>query len=448
MSSGYKYKVLFEVRVLHHFLLDEATNHFEGMTKLGREKNLLHYSVLDLLDVFPTEPTIKTLSGNKLIFKKTQYGFLVAVRTDIDDDTLALADLRLDGKLSFYMKKKNSSFMNFSSLSLKAGATKTYYFNNRNKAALLHPSLTKIAPEFDSTAAANAAADGDPDTFAYYPGDILVDSNTAPTEVYEAVQSNNNDVTSSSDWRKDSPAAVYDNSITYNEGEVVSFTDSGTESLYQALSETTGNLPTDILNWEKLKDLPLHYVTTSDLIDILPRLYNFIYSSAGISSTIIVRDIDNNIVITDEFTSTAQNLTYQVDMRNLQEGKYSIEISDNAGPTTLLDQEFFLMNTNHSISETFGIIEIFLGSSHGQYSLVDASNVVSSNIFELRIKNRSTVWRYFDRSDTLVHESSFNPLTKKGYIAEQLNGNDLPNPDPHIIQPSSTQYYSDIYINS
>ncbi len=448
MGTGLSYKELFEVKILHHFFLDKGAIHYEGLSQQEKLQILSKYNIHRALTILPTNRTSGLLRGLQLIMKPTPSGFTILSRVSDGSDDQAFSDLQSPTKLTFCIQQKNPMLLNFSALPLTTGEASIYHFSNLDKAAYLHPSLSQRAPVFDSAAASAAASDGDPNTFAYYPGDLLTNNESAPTAIYEATRSTNNNITTAADWRIDSPTEPYDNATNYSEGDMVTFEAGGVEALYQSINDTTGNDPSDTSNWTKLRNLPLHYVTVADKLNVLPRMFNYTFSAAAITATFEIKAADNNTIVTEEFTSHAQQLTHQVDMRTLPEGKYSITITNNADASVLLEADFYLMDSLASLANAFGIIDIYLGSDKGDYSVVNASNLITRRSFELRIKSRSTIWRYFNKDNEVVHESTFNPLTQHGFLNIPFNGNNLPNPDELVIKPEPTQYYSDIFLNT
>ena len=70
---------LFEVRVLHHFWLDEATTMLDALAAAEQEKRLQAYDVRSLLEIEPTDATATTLAGLGGIWKANTLGLLVAL---------------------------------------------------------------------------------------------------------------------------------------------------------------------------------------------------------------------------------------------------------------------------------------------------------------------------------------------------------------------------------
>lgn len=95
------YKRLFEVRILHHYWLDDGATVFDDMPVADRNKLLLTYSNQNVLTVIPTTSTQKTLDGLQCVFRETSLGFVVAAAADriIPDDavfTFALTPVSMD----------------------------------------------------------------------------------------------------------------------------------------------------------------------------------------------------------------------------------------------------------------------------------------------------------------------------------------------------------------
>jgi len=74
----------FEVRVLHHFWLDEGATVFDQISDPAvRMQRLLTYDVRRLLSFQPSTPTAATITGLRGVFRTTGLGFLVAVPDDV-----------------------------------------------------------------------------------------------------------------------------------------------------------------------------------------------------------------------------------------------------------------------------------------------------------------------------------------------------------------------------
>ena len=78
--TGLTYQRLFEVRLLHHYWLDEGATVFDRLPDPGkRTSRLLAYDVQPLLRVRPTPPTEQVLTSFQALFRPTPLGFVVVV---------------------------------------------------------------------------------------------------------------------------------------------------------------------------------------------------------------------------------------------------------------------------------------------------------------------------------------------------------------------------------
>lgn len=74
------YARLFEVRLLHHYWLDDAKTVFDSAsTEPAMERRLTSYDVRRILTVQPTAATAETVAGLRGVFRMSELGFFVAV---------------------------------------------------------------------------------------------------------------------------------------------------------------------------------------------------------------------------------------------------------------------------------------------------------------------------------------------------------------------------------
>jgi hypothetical protein len=105
------YHRLFEVRLLHHYWLDDGETIFDLLAASEtREHRLLNYDMRDFLTVAPTASTARTIAGFGGIFKETGLGFVVGVPAD----TVIPADTTL----TFGVTVTASAFFNYTALTL------------------------------------------------------------------------------------------------------------------------------------------------------------------------------------------------------------------------------------------------------------------------------------------------------------------------------------------
>ena len=84
------YDKLFEIRLLHHYWLDNGSSVFDTIPGDKKERRLASYDVRALLTIAPTSSTVRALKGLHYIYKDTALGCIVAVPKDsvIPDDTV------------------------------------------------------------------------------------------------------------------------------------------------------------------------------------------------------------------------------------------------------------------------------------------------------------------------------------------------------------------------
>ena len=70
---------LFEVRLLHHYWLDDGSALFDSLPENRKTKLLLSYDSRSFITVTPTPSTANRLKAYRAIFKNTAPGFIVAV---------------------------------------------------------------------------------------------------------------------------------------------------------------------------------------------------------------------------------------------------------------------------------------------------------------------------------------------------------------------------------
>jgi hypothetical protein len=87
--STTSYRRLFEVRLLHHYWLDDGGQRFDTLAADMQAERLLSYDVRSLLRVTPTPSTLKQLSGLRCLFMPTGQGFMVAAPSEATFDAAA-----------------------------------------------------------------------------------------------------------------------------------------------------------------------------------------------------------------------------------------------------------------------------------------------------------------------------------------------------------------------
>lgn len=99
------YKTLFEIRLLHHYWLDEDVKVFDALTSDKKDSRLLNYDVRSFLNIEPTASTEIAMAAFKCLFRTTSLGcvMLATSNTVIPDDLI----------FEFHLTIKQSEFYNY-----------------------------------------------------------------------------------------------------------------------------------------------------------------------------------------------------------------------------------------------------------------------------------------------------------------------------------------------
>lgn len=74
-----KYVRLLEIRILHHYWLDEGATVFDTLDAAAKTKRLLNYDLGSFMTIAPMAATVKTLKSLRAVFKETALGAVVAI---------------------------------------------------------------------------------------------------------------------------------------------------------------------------------------------------------------------------------------------------------------------------------------------------------------------------------------------------------------------------------
>lgn len=103
--STTSYCRLFEVRLLHHYWLDDGAQRFDTLAPDTQTARLLRYDARQLLRVTPTPSTLQQLSGLRCLFMATGQGFVVAAPSEATfaaDTTFSFTVAIADGQCLDY----------------------------------------------------------------------------------------------------------------------------------------------------------------------------------------------------------------------------------------------------------------------------------------------------------------------------------------------------------
>lgn len=106
------YKRLFEVRILHHYWLDEGATVFDLIPRPEqRDKRLLSYDMRPFLALAPTAATAKAFKAYRCVYENTALGCVVAA----PQSTV----LPVDTMFELVVMVRNAAFYNYTALTLQ-----------------------------------------------------------------------------------------------------------------------------------------------------------------------------------------------------------------------------------------------------------------------------------------------------------------------------------------
>lgn len=106
------YARLFEVRLLHHYWLDDGTTVFDSSSTAPDDlRRLLRYDVRRVFHVQPSHATEDVVAGLRGVVKTTGLGFFVAVPAN--------ATVPLDTEFTFYVAAVSGGYDDYTALSLR-----------------------------------------------------------------------------------------------------------------------------------------------------------------------------------------------------------------------------------------------------------------------------------------------------------------------------------------
>lgn len=106
------YARLFDVRVLHHFWLDDGATVFDAVTDdAARARRLQSYDARRIVAVTPTRPTRELVAGLRGVFRATGLGCFVALPEDTQVPT--------DATFEFFLSALDPDFATYTALGLR-----------------------------------------------------------------------------------------------------------------------------------------------------------------------------------------------------------------------------------------------------------------------------------------------------------------------------------------
>ena len=120
----HRYSRLLEVRLLHHYWLDDGATLFDALPDEEKERRLISYDISSFLNVNPTAQAEKALKAFGAIWRNTKQGFVVAV----PDEAIVPPETVLEWMLT----PASSDFFNYTALTFRPQKIHECYTGDKN----------------------------------------------------------------------------------------------------------------------------------------------------------------------------------------------------------------------------------------------------------------------------------------------------------------------------
>ncbi|MEZ5104838.1 MAG: hypothetical protein R2757_10105 [Draconibacterium sp.] len=201
----------------------------------------------------------------------------------------------------------------------------------------------------------------------------------------------------------------------------------------------------------------------------------FVSLADELSFTFVLKLIDPGFYNYTDLKMENARKTYYFSNKRLNTESGSFPLINSSGDNQNIDETFVLsddgeLNEKEKLTPAeknnlFGIISLFVKGDDIALNLTTTQGkLFVKKEFEIQLNNRKTFWRYIFNSNQSVNGSddvkvedadskvlvtkTDHPLTDKGFIALELGGAELPNPDKglSIFNAADNNYYSEIYM--
>lgn len=143
-------KCLFEVRLLHHYWLDDGGTLFDDLpSQAAKDARLQSYDRRRFLGVRPTPSTERLLAGKRCLFKETALGFIVTAPVD--------AQIPEDTVLEFVVTVKDARFYDYTALTLQS-QTIHEFFNTADETAYRYKENVPVLSNLTGVARGSGAS--------------------------------------------------------------------------------------------------------------------------------------------------------------------------------------------------------------------------------------------------------------------------------------------------
>lgn len=136
------YKTLFDIRILHHYFLDEGTDVYTASGSPAAlqsrfDHNRKNYELSAFMRIVPTVRTQKVLSNYKALFRQYKDGIMVAIK-DSGDNTTPFIPFDASFFLDFTIEITDQYFVNYTNTNWN-NASNLVYLSNLDPAAYTPP---------------------------------------------------------------------------------------------------------------------------------------------------------------------------------------------------------------------------------------------------------------------------------------------------------------------
>lgn len=404
MAFVQRYDLFFQLRILHHYYLDKANQLFDTLSATDKDIVIGRYDISDFIEIQPTSHCINNLAGNHCIFKRIKDRIFVGIHSKEEKVNNAVKiyprnTIENDLHFTFKLKIKDTSFSNYTNLPFRAYENRQLYFSNRvHNSSKKFPYISQYPPVYEQNK-------------TYSAGDMVINDLNNPAQLFIA-------------------------------------------------GKVTGNAPphADWVNDPLVSGSMLQYVNENDLIPVYNNILSYDTGQTDINPVATVKNHAEQTLFPKFDVIKGNTVGVQVLLHDFSEAKYKITLRDDS-KSYLKEFDFFLLKEEGE--KVNGIIDVYVKSDDNSFNLLNADNSLRCPVFELRFKNRRTLWRYSGKKFSAKPASGPHPLTKYGYINASINDDennavdDLPNPSVNIVKPEYSDdqkkfynLYSDIYINS
>lgn len=368
------------------------------------------YNILDDIDFIPTPNCLEEIKNRKIIFKKTPLGFILLAKAEqvSGNQYRTFVPFESELKLDFLVTVKNSFFFNFTNIPMSKKSN-LFFFSNHGNASedfyltTPHAEVTSFSTEMKI-------------------GEILLNTNV----LYELKE-------------KITSAGSFDVAKVFQIGD-------------EASRYVTNQ---DALLWEKGR---YHYRNENNTHP--GEKVTFVLTNLITGRVFNLGKITNTNRSQAEYITpidASESLSHYIDLSNIPSGKYNMEITRQSGTENI---QFYWFDPSIE-PNTFGIIELYPKDIHTGFFEDNTTDdyIISPKIYQIRFKNRTTLWQYFDKKGRPIindGDEDFRALKQQPSAYKlTLDGTEtvVPDPDISIIYPQKDEdgvlekIYSKTYLN-